>query len=82
MKIKITIILSCILAIVLLALFGTSIKDKAKSEILSDVGEYSCNNGICSSCIIEGNLCYCNEEVCKCGDKTVVKSECNLINIG
>lgn len=79
MKLKIILILSGIFLIVSLALFGSSIKEKALKGIVEDVPEYNCwKDNICTSCIIDGHTCSCGTHTCTCGNNTVDRTECEL----
>lgn len=79
MKLKIILIILGIVLIVGLALFGSSIKEKALKGMVQDIAEYNCGeDDICTSCIINGNTCSCGADTCSCGNETVDKGECEL----
>lgn len=79
MKIKLIILLGAIIAILFVALFSFGLKEKALKGMVEDIPEYNCGNeGICTSCIIEGNSCSCGQSICECGNMTVDKKECDI----
>jgi len=81
MRIKIVLIVITLILIIGLAIFGSSIKEKVLRGMISDVPEYSCGGGdLCTSCIIDGNKCNCGADICKCGNDTFEKKECEIGN--
>lgn len=78
MRLKIIMIVGLIAVIIILALFGSGIKEKALKGVTQDIPEYNCEDGLCTSCIISGNLCSCGEHTCDCGNISVDKAECEL----
>ncbi len=79
MNSKVVLAIIGIVFIISLALFGSSIKEKALKGMVQDIPEYNCGDeGICTSCIIEGNTCSCGADTCSCGDETVDRAECEL----
>ncbi len=79
MRLKIVLIIGAITGILIITLFGSGLKEKALKEMASDIPEYNCGrDNLCTSCVIEGNICSCGEHTCGCGNKTVDKTECNL----
>lgn len=78
MRFKIIVISGVIIVIIILALFGSGIKEMALSGMTKNLAEYNCEGGLCTSCIIKGNMCSCGEHSCECGDIRVEKSECQL----
>lgn len=79
MMLKIILIIVAIVLIVSLALFGSSIKEKALKGIVQNIPEYNCGkDDICTSCIIDGHTCSCGPYTCDCGNETVDKAECEL----
>ncbi len=79
MKLKIILIILGIVFIIGLALFGSSIREKALKGMVQDIPEYNCGkDDICTSCIIDGNTCSCGTDTCTCGDEIVDKNQCQL----
>jgi hypothetical protein len=79
MKLKIILITLGIVLIIGLALFGTTIKEKALKGMVQDIAEYNCGkDDICTSCIIDGHTCSCGTHTCSCGNETVDRTECEL----
>ncbi len=79
MRLKIILLTGAIIAIVILALFGSGLKEKTLRGMVDDVPEYNCGEDeICTSCIIGGHTCSCGTSTCECGDTTVNRSECSL----
>ncbi len=69
------------MAIIFLVLFGTEIKKRAIRGIAEQIPSYECDKDeVCTSCIIEGEVCSCTEHVCQCGNDTVEKGECEMFN--
>jgi len=79
MKLQNTVLFCTIVAIVLLALFGSGLKEKASKGLAEEIDGYNCDGGICTTCIIDGESCNCGPEVCTCGSTTVDKEECSLL---
>jgi len=79
MRAKIFLLSISILLIIILAMFGFGIKEKALQGIIEGVDEYNCkNNSLCSSCIIRGNVCVCSNNICNCGNESYGKSVCDF----
>lgn len=79
MRLKIILLTGIVIGIFVLALFGFGVKETLTKSLISNVPEYNCGEGeVCTSCIINGNDCKCNESICECGNETVDKSECDL----
>jgi len=79
MKIKIILVTLALAAIVLLAILGAGIKEKAIKAIAKETPGYNCGKDeICTTCIIEGQICSCGKTTCECGNKTVQSKECYL----
>ena len=79
MRAKIIIIILLLFSIIIIAIFSFGVKEFALRGIIEDVSEYNCaDNGVCTSCMIEGNLCNCDSHKCMCGNLTVDKKECEL----
>lgn len=53
-----------------------------KEKIIAKLGEknknYTCRNGICSTCTIDGNPCACGPTDCSCGTKKVNREVCEF----
>jgi hypothetical protein len=79
MRARIILLGGMIIGILLLVLFGPSIKEKALNGIIRDIPEYNCGDGnLCTSCIIGGHSCSCGKHICTCGNETIDKAECEL----
>lgn len=80
MRTKIIIVITVIIGILILSLFSFSLKEKALKGIVKEVPEYNCDkDSLCTSCIVEGYTCSCGEQTCNCGNKSVDKTECDLL---
>ena len=78
MKAKTFMLIGALLGILLLAMFGSGLKEKVVNGMAENVEGYSCDGGICTTCMIDGEKCSCGDEVCTCGSKTVDAAECSL----
>jgi len=79
MRLKIILLILIIISVLLFSIFGFGLKKIVLEEMEKKVPDYNCDeNNICTSCIVEGIICNCNENVCNCGNKTVDKNKCNI----
>ncbi len=79
MRLKIILMAAGIILITGLAIFGSSIKEKALKGMVENIPEYNCGkDGICTSCVIGGYTCSCGTYTCNCGNETIDRAECEL----
>lgn len=82
MRIKLIMIILAIVGILILAGFSFNLKEIALEQMVKEIPEYNCEgDGICTSCLIEGNMCSCGPATCDCGNKTVDKEACNFYDL-
>lgn len=80
MRIKIILLVLAILSIITISLFAIGLKEASLKGIVEKVPEYNCGKGnLCTSCIVEGSTCSCGGYTCNCGNKSVNKTECDLL---
>lgn len=79
MKIKNVLLILMIVLILLFSLYGSSLKNSLSKKMLNNIDEYNCEyDGLCTSCIVNEQLCSCNTQVCICGKETLDNNACNL----
>ncbi|MBI5398248.1 hypothetical protein HZB03_02180 [Candidatus Woesearchaeota archaeon] len=68
--------------LLVLSIFSVVLIAINKETIIAKLGEnnkeYTCGNGICSTCTIDGNACACGPLECVCGSKIVKREVCEI----
>jgi len=78
MKIKIILIILALGIILFVSLFGSGFKQMAIEKVAAKTQGYICNDNLCTTCIIKGELCECDKIQCECGNNTVPINQCML----
>ncbi|MBI4739029.1 hypothetical protein HY772_05725 [Candidatus Woesearchaeota archaeon] len=65
-----------------LSIFSAIVIALNKGTIIKGLGEnnkeYTCTDGICATCTIDGSVCNCGPVDCVCGVKRVEREVCEI----
>lgn len=74
---KLIVLSSLLFFIVMLAVFGQPFANRIIDSLSGET--MICENGLCSSCIINGASCTCDDDTCECGETVVARERCSLM---